>query len=143
MSDTPLFDSFESAAGSGEPARDKAQNTAQNSSVDANIMPRVRKDAPDTSHAAAQAIARVTGRKRRQVFDFIDAQGEYGATDSEMSAGTGIILQTVNGRRNELQHMGVIVLSGRYRLTPSGCNARVWVTRRVADAANGAIGGGE
>jgi len=64
----------------------------------------------DTSRAAAEHIEPVTGRLRLEVLDFITDM--KGATNNEISNGTGIKLQTVCARRNELADAGAIRDSG-------------------------------
>lgn len=89
--------------------------------------PAVRRNAPDTSREAARRIAGHAGTQRAEVFAFIVSRGVIGATDSEIAAGVGIPIQSVNPRRGELEDLGVIVLNGERRPSPSGHPCRVWV----------------
>ena len=73
---------------------------------------------------------------RSQVFRFVLRQSANGATNEEISDSTGIKLQTVCARRNELGKKYVLVDSGRRRATSSGRSAIVWVVpERVREAA--------
>ncbi|MCA9289010.1 MAG: hypothetical protein KDA05_10525 [Phycisphaerales bacterium] len=98
----------------------------------------VRPSAPETSHAAAKAIAACAGELCQRVHRYIDAQGEHGATDHESQAALGLLMQTQVPRRNALAAAGFVVWSGRFRPTPSGRRARVWVTPRNLKAEGGA-----
>lgn len=83
-----------------------------------------------TQKAAAQKVASATANMRTVVLDYIRSCGLNGATNEEISHATGIKLQTVCGRVNELQgnygwpaqiwHFG-------FRKTQSKVNAKVWI----------------
>jgi hypothetical protein len=95
-------------------------------------MPPVRSDAPETSRVAARRIAGHATTQRENVLRFIQSRGRSGATDPEISAGCGIPIQSVNPRRGELAGLGLIVLNGDRRPSPSNRPARVWVAVEFA-----------
>jgi hypothetical protein len=101
------------------------------------LMPPVRNDAPETSRVAAGRIAGHATTQRENVLNFIRGRGRDGATDPEIAAGCAIPIQSVNPRRGELAKLGLIVLSGDRRPTPSNCPARVWVAVEFAPPAEG------
>lgn len=107
------------------------------------LVPPTRRDAPDTSREAARRIVGHAPTQRAAVLAFIIGCGEHGATDPEIAAGVGIPIQSVNPRRGELAADVKIVLSGRYRLTPSKRRARVWVAAQFAPPAPTGEGGGQ
>ena len=78
-----------------------------------------------TSVAAAEAIRPTVASLRADVLAFIASRPE-GATDQEISIGTGIVENTVRPRRGELIDAGHIVNSGFTRPTTSGRRAVVW-----------------
>jgi hypothetical protein len=85
-----------------------------------------------TQRAAAAVVAPFCEGLRAQVLEFIAGRGERGATNEEISDETGIKLQTVCGRVNELQGddrrgLPVMVVCGGYRPNKSGAKAKVWV----------------
>jgi hypothetical protein len=79
-----------------------------------------------TSKAAADGIKLLAAGLRGKVLSFIDSRGEAGATDEEISVGTGINPSTARPRRVELATRGLIVKSGTRR-TASGRMADVWM----------------
>lgn len=78
-----------------------------------------------TSCAAAASLTDQLPRLRRVVLEYIQAQGERGATDAEIVAGVGRGPDGPRSRRIELARMGLIVQAGT-RLTPSGRSAVIW-----------------
>ena len=78
----------------------------------------------DTSTAAAEEIAPKAVRLRGVVLAFIKGAG--GATDEEISTGTGLPPNTSRPRRVELVDMGLVRDSGTRRKTASGRSAVVW-----------------
>lgn len=110
------------------------------------ISPACRHDAPDTSKAAADAIAGYSGNQRERVYAFIVSRGTHGATDAEVADGCGIVIQSANPRRRELARLGLIVRNGDRRRTPSGRLADVWIAATHATkpaAASGDAGDAE
>lgn len=101
------------------------------------LMPPVRNDAPETSRIAARRIVGHAGTQRANVLRFIEGCGRLGATDPEIAAGCGIPIQSVNPRRGELAGLGLIVLNGDRRPTPSNRPARVWVLSEFAPKPEG------
>jgi len=87
---------------------------------------KVRRDAPDTSRAAAARIAPKTGTKRRLVLDAITTSPD-GLTDEEMQRLIPMSANTQRPRRVELVEGGFIKDSGRRRRTSSQDLAIVWV----------------
>lgn len=88
-----------------------------------------RHDHPATSHAAAAAIAPVSGAQRQAVLTCIYAAGD-GRTDEEGIADTGIAASAYRPRRVELVAAGLVRDSGRTRKTASGRAAVVWEVAR-------------
>src|SRR5579862_7683128 len=80
-----------------------------------------------TSRAAAHAIREAAPTLRTRVLEFIADCGEHGATNDEIAAGLGMLLQSVCARANELWEQHAIADSGRTRLSRSGRPAKVWV----------------
>ena len=74
----------------------------------------------ETSKAAAEAIALISGDQRRKVYDFIKSRGEEGATRKEIERGVGITTQSACPRMDELKRDGLIVKVGETR---EGCQA--------------------
>lgn len=75
----------------------------------------VRRDAPDTSRAAAKAVMPRTGTQRRRVLDYIIGCGEHGATDLELQNALGLSGNSERPRRVELVDAELIVDAGRRR----------------------------
>lgn len=92
----------------------------------------VRRNAPDTSRAAADRIAGATGKLRARVFDLLQALGDNGATDQEIQDALQMPVSTETPRRWELVRAGLVVASGRKRKTRSNCSAIVWVVSQAA-----------
>lgn len=64
---------------------------------------------------------------RNEIMQFIESQGDYGATDQEIENGIGRPGNTVRPQRGELVKRGFLIDSGKWRPTVSGCPAIVWV----------------
>lgn len=79
-----------------------------------------------TSRAAAHAIRESAPNLRARVLEFIAARGPQGATNDEIAAGLGMLLQSVCARANELWARKQIRDSGRTRLSRTGRPAKVW-----------------
>lgn len=78
----------------------------------------------------------LSGKMRGEVFRCVLRRGALGATIEEIAALTGIRVQTVCARRNELGNKGLIVDGGSRRETMSGSSAKVWVVpEAIANAA--------
>ena len=86
----------------------------------------------DTSVQAARDIEALASRLRREVHDFLVARGEAGATDEEMQACLGMAANTQRPRRVELCRAGLVVDSGRRRLTRARRLAVAWVARAAS-----------
>lgn len=81
-----------------------------------------------TSLAAGRSIPASTSKRLRlEVFKYILYAGRNGKTIEEVSEETGIKLQTVCARRNELDKSGLVIDSGSRRPTLSGRSAKVWI----------------
>ncbi len=79
-----------------------------------------------TSRLAAHAIRESAPTLRARVLDYVASRGVHGATNDEIVAGVGMLLQSVCARTNELWAVGLIRDSGRTRASRSGRSARVW-----------------
>ena len=82
----------------------------------------------DTSQAAAESIAAVSGDLRKRVYDLIATCDQFGATADEIQHSLGLPAQTVTPRCNELLRLNLIVRSGLKRRTESGRSTHVYVT---------------
>lgn len=80
-----------------------------------------------TSIAAGHSMAPFKPSLRAQIFLFVLRKGSYGATLDEIELEMGLKMQTCTARRKELEDRGLLVASGKYRLTRSGRRANVWV----------------
>ena len=80
-----------------------------------------------TSRAAAHAIREGAQLQRQRVLAFIVDEGDRGATNDELVAQLGVLLQSTCGRANELWKAGLIRDSGRTRPTRTGHAGKVWV----------------
>ncbi len=89
---------------------------------------KVRRDAPDTSRAAANRIAPKAGTKRWIVLDAILATPD-GLTDEQMQLSIPMSPNTQRPRRVELVEQGLIKDSGQRRHTSTGDAAIVWVAQ--------------
>ena len=84
----------------------------------------------DTSREAARSVARGAPTKRAEVYGYILARGDDGATDAEIEGGLSMLRQSVCARRNELVKLGMIRDSGRRRTSlHTGRRCAVWVVR--------------
>jgi hypothetical protein len=80
-----------------------------------------------TSIAAADAIKPCADNLRKQVLDYIRAQGKTGATDDECQIALGMGGSTQRPRRVELFQQGKICMAPMMRKTRTGRMANVWV----------------
>ncbi len=134
---TPLLP-FNDAAPTGIGAGVNGRNTSSESSlVRLPMTPPVRARGPETSRIAARRIAGHATTQRENVLRFIQGCGRGGATDPEIAAGCGMPIQSVNPRRGELAGLGLIVLNGDRRPSPSNRPARVWVAVEFATKPEG------
>jgi len=88
----------------------------------------VRRTDPDTSHEAA--YANLVGRKTiaAKVYAMLESMLPDGLTDVELSIRLPQYqLNSLNKRRGELRDQGLVMDSGRRRLTPAEARAIVWV----------------
>jgi hypothetical protein len=83
-----------------------------------------------TSYDAAVEIEPDANRLRAMVYGLL-MQYSRGLTDHEMQSHLNMIGSTQRPRRVELCDRGLVVDSGRHRLTPSGRKAVVWVIHPV------------
>ena len=86
-------------------------------------------DVIETAAQSASADVMVQPRKlslKHQVLDFICNQGQFGATDEEISACLEMNPSTARPRRIELQREGKIYAAPFTRATKSGSQATVW-----------------
>lgn len=81
---------------------------------------------PATSHQAAAANTEVRGRQRVQVMQYLKAQGAKGATDFEISQGTGLLRSSASKRRGELTAAGLVSKTAQRRKTDTNSTAIVW-----------------
>lgn len=84
----------------------------------------------DTSRDAADAIKGVSGRLRREVYEWLAGRGVDGGTDEEIQAALNMPSSTQRPRRVELVRAGRVVDSGRQRPTKSGRKAVVWTVAK-------------
>lgn len=81
--------------------------------------------ASSTSKAGAESIADYAPTLRERVYDFV--RERRGATRDEITVGTGISLQTVCARVDDLLKLGRLTDTQDTRKTSSGRKARVLV----------------
>lgn len=82
---------------------------------------------PDTSFLAAEGALPKSARERREVYNYIIACDDMGATDDEIHDALGMHLNTVRPRRYELANLELIVRNGMTRLNARGNECDVWV----------------
>ena len=91
----------------------------------------------DTRRAARPSTKRAASDRER-VLGALIRRGPLGATDHELAAELGLLIDTCRARRVELLHDALVVDSGRRRPSPSGHRATVWIVRTAAATATGA-----
>lgn len=91
----------------------------------------VRRDHGRTAHAAAKDIESVSGAQRRAVYQALLVSD--GLTDGEIQIRLDLDPSSERPRRVELVRDGLVVDSGRTRLTQSGRRATVWVAVKRED----------
>lgn len=84
---------------------------------------KVRRDHPDTSHAAAEAIAGAMRPMHRQVLRALYASA---MTDEQLIVSTQLAASTLRPRRVELVDKGLVTDSGERGRTSSGRSAIRW-----------------
>jgi len=89
-----------------------------------------------TSMEAAEAIADVAGRLRRQVYQYIVSCGASGTTDDAAEVALDMKHTTYTARRGELVKRGLVADSGHKAKTRSGRRATIWVAVNPKNAAN-------
>ena len=86
-----------------------------------------------TSVAAAESVEVARERQARRILAFLKRRGVAGATIEEIARGTGLSIQTVCGRRWELENkIGAVVDSGRRRRNRTQRTAIVWLAAEFA-----------
>lgn len=83
-----------------------------------------------TSEVAAAMIEDKAPTLRAKVWAYIRLAGEHGVTDEEGEDWLGLRSQTYTPRRGELVRLGLVVDSGRRRMTRGNRPAAVWVAVR-------------
>ena len=81
----------------------------------------------DTSREAAESVAEVAGKIRRQVYNYIVSCGDDGTTDDAAEQALDLKHTTYTARRGELVKQGLVRDSGDRSKTRSGRNAALWV----------------
>ena len=79
----------------------------------------------------AYHVHRATGKlsfQERVVYETIADAGEWGLTDRAIHNLTGIEINAVTGRRNELAKKGLIQMVGKRKNPESKMRVQVWVT---------------
>lgn len=101
--------------------------------ISSNTPGSARRDDPDTSKEAGESAESFTGRERLAVLAaFLDA-GKDGLTHQEAEACLCEWMPSgVRTRCKELVRLGLIVDTGRTRLTRSGRHAIVWVAKEAS-----------
>lgn len=90
--------------------------------------PKVRHDHPETSYAAAQAIAPVTGKLQQMVYTFAVQRGSYGFTDQELFlAFPDRSENSLRPRRIELVDAGRLIDNGQRRKNARNRECIVWI----------------
>ena len=90
------------------------------------IRPAVRRDAAETSRAAARSMVEPAGALRTALLKAFVKAGNDGLTDLEGESVTGVAGSSYRPRRIELQRLGLIELTNLRRRTPSGRGAAVF-----------------
>jgi hypothetical protein len=85
-----------------------------------------RREDPDTSRAAAQAILAQLPALQQAVYAYALMRGADGFTDEEMLTWFMSHSSTYRSRRSELTRAGLIVDTGRRRLLSTRRHAIVW-----------------
>ena len=86
-----------------------------------------------TSRRAAEFTRPRASTQRGRIYDFIEVQGERGATCDEVEKALGMIHATVSARITDLRRDGGIRCSGKIRKTANGADAQVYVLGEDAE----------
>jgi hypothetical protein len=86
-----------------------------------------RRDHPDTSHAAAEAIRLRTGTARHRVMEMIALTLPWGISDEEMQTQLAMSPNTQRPRRVELVRAGYVKDSGERTVTQTGARSILWI----------------
>jgi hypothetical protein len=81
----------------------------------------------ETSRKAAASIAGRTRSMRAKVLEFFRLRKDYGGTDQETADFLGLPENSIRPRRIELVQAGLVIDSGKTRLTQSRRSAVVWI----------------
>lgn len=85
-----------------------------------------RRTDPATSHIAARAqLDRLTSGQHK-VLAALASAGDHGMIDHDHQAVNGLIQTSAGKRRGELTKAGLVIDTGRTRLSPVGSPAAVW-----------------
>lgn len=95
----------------------------------------VRRNARDTSRAAAVSVLPRTGTKRAMVLEAIRYADDEGRTDEELQNQLGMNSSTQRPRRLELVEAGLVIDSGHRRPTSTGSMAICWIATPDGDEA--------
>ena len=90
-------------------------------------------DPTDTQIEAAEEVLPSTSRQRAKVANYIESQGDDGATDTEIQKALDLRPNSERPRRRELVQDGDVCDSGvRRPALDTGRNSIVWITNRKA-----------
>jgi hypothetical protein len=92
-----------------------------------------------TSKKAAASIAGMSRSQRQAILEFFKLRGAHGATDEEVCEFLKLSANTERPRRGELVSSGLVVDSGRTRLTRSRRPAVVWTIATAIEKDLGSI----
>ena len=87
-------------------------------------FPRVRKDDPETSHQAAQAIKPVVNKHYKIIHECLEEHGALGKDG--IARHTNLDSNQVARRLNEMLKIGLIKLTGKTVKSNSGREEREW-----------------
>ena len=87
----------------------------------------------DTSASAGDAARDGARTLRKQIWEWVRAQGDHGATTEEVQLALGLRQSSASARRVELTHAGALRDTGRRRMTTGGREAAVYVAAEVAE----------
>lgn len=91
----------------------------------------------ETTQEAFGVITTTMSRLEHSVYNALRIVGSSGLTDEEGAVATNLYKYTYAPRRTRLMHRGLVVDSGRRRLTKRYRNAIVWVLREHAPQITG------
>jgi len=107
-----------------------AESEPDESSVDDNYVT-MPSEPTQTQEWAGDKVLPAAGTQRRQIYD---TYLEYpdGLADEEMEAITGLLMNSIRPRRNELMEQGLVVETGRLRPNRNGNPEKVYAASRFA-----------